>query len=217
VRAGWQEALFLVAAFLAASAVFLLSPEGQARVAGHGLGAPPLLILAAATVLGTGSLVLLRRGGFFSPAAGAGLSAALGWASGFAAAAVLADLAAPFGREINVPWPDALAFYPAIAVVAVAALQLVPLALLHLATGRAWVAIGCAAAVEPALQVALAPGLPPWQQAFVAAQVLLFGVVGLSLFRRHGIAALLALRLIYALWWHVLWGAARLPLLFGGT
>ncbi|MDH3263106.1 MAG: hypothetical protein OEM24_03825 [Paracoccaceae bacterium] len=216
MRAGRQEGLFLAFCFAAASAIPFLPEAAQARFAAYGLGAPPLLMLAISAVAGTAAIWSLRRGGFFAPAPGTGLGTALRWATALASIMVLVDLLSPFPEGINVAWPEAWLFYPAIAVAAEAALHLVPLALVFAATGRVWPSILAAALAEPVLQTALAAGLPGWQRALVAGQVFLIALVGLALFRRHGIAALTALRVVYYLWWHLLWGAARLPLLYGG-
>lgn len=218
MRAGRQEALFIAACFAAASAILFLSPAGRDRFGAFAAGAPPLLMLAVATVLGAVAIGSLRRNGFFAQAEqrGTGLAAAARLASVLALPPILADLASPFPEAANVPWPDAWLFYPAIAVVAVAVLQLAPLALAQAFTGRAWLAIATAALTEPALQAVYSLGQPGWQIAFVAGQVFLAGLAGLILFRRHGIGALIWFRLVYYLLWHILWGAARLPLLFAG-
>jgi hypothetical protein len=216
VRAGVQEGLFLAFCFAAASAVPFLPEDAQARFAAYGFGMPPLLMLSITAVTGTAAIWSLRRAGFFAPKPASGIGPAAGWATGLAAVMVLVDLLRPFPEAINVLWPAAWLFYPAIAVVAEAALHLVPLALAFSLTHRAWAAILFAALTEPALQTALDPGQPGWQRGFVAGQVFVIALLGLGLFRRNGIAALLALRVVYYLWWHVLWGAARLSVLFGG-
>ncbi len=213
-----QEAAFVACCFAAASAIPFLPPEAQAAFGAHGLGAPPLLMLAAATVAGTASLVVLRQGGFFGEGpAGSGFGAALRLATALALPVVLVDLARPFPASAAVPWPAAWLFYPAIAVVAAAALNLVPLALIHLATGRPALAIGAALLAEPAVHWAFGGALPGWQRVFVAVQAAAFGLVGLSLLRRHGVLALLAFRVVYAVHWHILWGEARrhIPLFAG--
>lgn len=193
-----------------------MDPATKARFSGFGFGMPPLMMLALASVLGAGALWSLRHAGFFAAAAGSGLRAALRWGAVLAPVMIVVDLIAPFPRALNVGWPDAWLFYPAIAPVAEAALHLVPLALAFALTRRAWAAIALAALAEPALQAVLAAGLQPWQQAAVFLQVYALSLLGLGLLRRHGVAALLALRLGYYLFWHILWGAARLPLLFDG-
>lgn len=216
MRAGRQEGLFLAFSFAAASAVPFLPQAAHARFAAYGFGAPPLLMLAISAVAGTAAIWSLRREGFFAPAPGSGLGAALRWATALAPVMVFADLLNPFPEGINVAWPEAWLFYPAIALPAEAALHLVPLALVFAATGLVWPSILAAALTEPLLQLLAGADLTAWQRGLVAGQVFVFALVGLALFRRHGIVALLALRVVYYLWWHLLWGAARLPILYGG-
>ncbi len=67
-----------------------------------------------------------------------------------------------------------------------------------------------AAAVEPVAQAVLGSGLLP----FVVPHVFLIGVVEMLLLRRFGYLPMVAFRLLYYLVWHVLWGHARLELLF---
>lgn len=138
--------------------------------------------------------------------------AALGAA--FALPTVALDIALPFPREINAPLPAALAFYPAIGFVAETVFHLVPFALLSLvARNRPWVAILACALIEPAFQVALGGGADP-RNAIMAAILFAFGLFQMRAMARDGFAAAFALRMGYYLVWHILWGAARLPLLF---
>ena len=66
------------------------------------------------------------------------------------------------------------------------------------------------AAVEPAFQLLLGSALAP----FVMPHVFLFGMVQLVLMRRYGYLPMLWMRVAYYLLWHILWGNARLQLLF---
>ena len=126
---------------------------------------------------------------------------------------------------MNVPLPDALLFYPAIAVVAEFIFHAMPLAALCVAfpicvrgthrRGR-WVAFLTVASIEPALQVAWGFGhSPPWANAYVGLHLLVFNWVGLMVFERKGFMAMYVLRLAYYTIWHVAWGQARLALLWG--
>jgi hypothetical protein len=138
----------------------------------------------------------------------------------FAAAAIAADLTAGFPRDTNVPWPHAWLLYPSIALVAEVAFHLLPLAGLAWVTGsrfrgrridtRTMALVVPVAAVEPVAQIALGTGLP----AFTVVHVYAFGVVQLLLLRRYGYLPMLWFRLGYYLLWHILWGAARLELLY---
>lgn len=206
-----REIGYLVLCFAAASAIPFLPADAQARYSDFGFGAPPLLMLAVATVAGSVALVGLRRQGFFAAGQrGWGVGAAARWATVLAVPVIFVDLVSPFPRAINVPWPEAWLFYPSIAVVAEAVLHLVPLAIVYMLTRRAWFAILAAAMTEPVLQTAFVFGVPGWQAVFVAVQVLAIGLIELTLFRRHGLAALIGFRWVYYLHWHMLWGQVRL-------
>jgi len=187
-------------------------------------GAPPALVVAAAGVAGLAALDSLERRGFWDRACRSrtvhGLAVASVALLPFAAAAIVADLVAGFPRETNVFWPQAWLLYPAIALVAEAAFHLLPLAGLAWVTGsqlhgrridaRTMALVLPVAAVEPVVQIALGTGLP----AFTVVHVYAFGVVQLLLLRRYGYLPMLWFRLGYYLLWHILWGAARLELLY---
>lgn len=170
-------------------------------------------MLALATALGTMAIMSLRRGGFFAPAKGSGLRKAAFWAALVSPVIIVLDVARPFPAMMNQPWPDAWLFYPAIAVVAMALLQLLPLALLFALTGRARLSVALAALPEAVMQTLIGAGPFDWQAAAVAGLVTVLGIAGMTLFRRYGILALIAVRLGFYLGWNILWGAARLSLL----
>ena len=171
-----------------------------------------------------GALAFLERRGFWrcgdraTIVRGVGLAGAA--ALPMAAVAIGVDVAAGFPRDTNVAWPQAWVVYPVIAVVAETAFHLVPLsALVWLTrsrlddlqfTARMWVQVLAAAAVEPVAQAALGSSL----LAFVIPHVFLVGVIEMLLLRRFGYVPMVAFRLLYYLAWHVLWGHARLELLF---
>lgn len=213
MRRWGQEGLFLALCFLAASAIFFLSEPARTRFSSFGLGAPPHLMLALATALGTMAIISLRRGGFFTPTPGFGLRRAAFWAALVCPATIVLDVARPFPATLNQPWPDAWLFYPAIAVVAMALLHLLPLAVCFALTGRARLSIVLAALPEAAMQTLIGAGPLDWHTAAVAVLVTLLGIAGMTLFRGHGILALITVRLCYYLGWHILWGAARLAIL----
>lgn len=143
---------------------------------------------------------------------------------------VVIDVFGAFPAEMNVSLPDALLFYPSIAVVAESTFHVVPLAAVGLITratgagrggrgqpGGAWVVAAAGASViEPALQVAWGLARSPlWANAYVGVHLLGFNAIGVWLIRRHGFAAVWCYRMSYYLIWHVAWGVLRLELLFG--
>lgn len=139
---------------------------------------------------------------------------------------ILVDLLAPYPANINLPLPGAAWFYPLIALVAEAGFHLIPMALLlwlssllvgkfasmDRQAGRAILVVAC---LEPLFQVFAAPSTTSgWVLAYLALHLYAFNLVQLHLFRRYGFVTMYALRIVYYLWWHLLWGALRLELLF---
>ncbi len=226
VAGRWRYAPWLAvsAAATAGAAVLRLSGTGGFE---RFLGPlPPVLTVAAAGALGIAALRYLEARGFWRAAScsriARGLVVATVATLPFAAVAIGVDVRVGFPQGTNVAWPEAWLLYPSIAVVAETAFHLLPLAGLTWVsrwqlTGRGlsppvWSLILATAAVEPVSQVVLRSALP----AFVVPQVYAIGVVQLLLLRRYGYVPMLWFRLCYYLLWHVLWGAARLELLFEG-
>jgi hypothetical protein len=165
-----------------------------------------------ATVLGRAGFVVVQRG------EGGRSVRALSAAGTFGAVVVAADLFfVHFPRDMNVPFPRSLAFYPAIAFlveilfhVLPLSVALFPLALVRSPKARRLLAFGALAAaalLEPAYQVLKASGgQAPGTAAFVAVHVAAINVVGLWLFRRYDFLTMYGFRILYYLIWHVAWG-----------
>ena len=185
----------------------------------------PLLVTATIAALGAFALRRLVAIDWFEAGASSRRSVlrALGLGAALTLPVILADLAGGFPADMNVRFPESLLFYPSIALVAESVFHLVPLAMVaalwHWTTVDAkrarLTAMGVAALIEPVLQVVWGSEMSPtWANAYVGAQLLVFNVVGLEIFRRSGFVALYAFRLGYYLIWHITWGYLRLPLLF---
>ena len=136
-----------------------------------------------------------------------------------AAAAIGADLVPRFPEDTNVAVPDALRFYPAIAVFVESTLHVVPIAVLVALLGAPtgldvtfWRIAIPVALVEAVLQAAYATSIGT--SIFSAVHLTVFGVVQVWMFWRFGFAWMLGFRLAYYALWHVVWGAVRLELLF---
>ena len=129
---------------------------------------------------------------------------------------VLIDIFTHFPEAMNLPLPDALFFYPSIALVAEVQFHLLPLAFLtHIVprtVPRLWLFLPVIL-IEPLFQVIFMQGAS-LQSLLVLLNVTLISAVQLWLFRRHGFAAMIGLRLSFYLFWHVLWGTLRLQILF---
>lgn len=188
----------------------------------------PVLGMSAVAVLAISALSFLQSHGWFvvdRPASGLrrfSIPALL--ASLLAVPVIIVDLAGGFPRDINVLPPEGLLFYPVIALVAETVFHIAPLAVLLFvlpwfvgSSNREGLLVVCvlvAALSEPVFQVVAGLGdSPAWATAYVAFHLFVFSLLGLWLFYRHGFFSLLALRLVYYLWWHIVWGVLRLRLL----
>lgn len=187
----------------------------------------PLLAVAAASVLGAAALWVLTRFGFAiikgrPTLRGIGLSAVL--ATVLAVAIMVADFFIRYPRDLNVPLPQALLFYPAIGLVAEIVFHLLPLAVLvpvlNLIAGRigqervVWLSILLVAVCEPTFQVALGGGHSVWGNVYTWMHVFVIALLQLYVFRRFDFAAMYSFRLFYYAYWHILWGTFRLRVLF---
>ena len=126
------------------------------------------------------------------------------------------DLFTGFSRNMNVPIPEAFLFYPAVALLAEVLFHLLPLAALTwMLQGKVRIVWLFAPVifVEPVFQVANATG-PTIQAWLVFANVSLISAAQLWVFWCHGFGAMIALRLVFYFAWHIVWGVARLALLW---
>lgn len=136
-----------------------------------------------------------------------------------AAAAIGADLVLRYAEDTNVAMPDALRFYPAIAVLVEIALHAVPivvlLAIFGMPTGfdvSFWRIAIPVSLIEAMLQAVYAESIGTG--VFSAIHLLVFGAAQVWMFWRFGFVWMLAFRLVYYSLWHIAWGVARLELLF---
>jgi hypothetical protein len=205
-------------AVAATSALVAMSSDAYVRVLGI---SSPMIPLLAVIALGFSAWILVSEAGWVPNRIGgcAGYRPAVLIGLALPIPVVAVDLLGGFGPDINARLPDALLFYPAIAVVAELVFHVVPLAVAAVVAKcsrnpeRALLATGFAAAVvaEPALQVAWSiESAPAWVTTSVGVQLLAFNIVGVYLLRRFGVLRVLVYRLAYYLVWHVLWGAFRL-------
>ena len=209
------------AAVLGAAALQAAGSSDVERFVGR---LPGPVVVTAASAAGLWALAFLESRQFWRCSTRATTARGIGVAGAatlpFVAVAIGVDTAVGFPSDTNVAWPEAWVLYPAIAVVAEAALHLLPLSGLVWLTrshfydvrfnGRTWVLVLTVAATEPVAQAVLKSALLP----FVVPHVFLIGVAELLLLRRFGYVPMVAFRLFYYLAWHVLWGEARLALLF---
>ena len=181
-------------------------------------------------VAGIATLGFLHSRGWsvFAVAAGRprGITIAAIFATLFAIVVVPADLVLRFPRDMNVPPPQAFLFYPVMAYLVEITLHACPLALVVLLFGpsrerlepnrRLWLWLLFVSLIEPILQTRLSYSGRPffWQEGFVAVHVFAFNIVQLYVFRRYDFVSMYLLRLVYYVYWHVIWGYLRLQWLF---
>jgi hypothetical protein len=183
----------------------------------------PIVVLAGVAVVGAFAVAYLQGSSDFAvlgPGAWSDAVLIITWVVPlFAAAAIGADIVFRYAEDTNVAVPDALRFYPAIAVFVEIALHVVPITVLVAIFGTPtgfdatfWRLAIPVALIEAALQAAYATSIAT--SVFSAVHLVAFGVAQVWMFWRFGFAAMLGLRLVYYSVWHVAWGIARLKLLF---
>ena len=226
---GIQQYVFYSALCLAALAfAIVILPLSAAYFRRFFGSANPLLVILAASVIGTAALFFLQSRFSFvilkgpETLRGIGLSALL--ATGFAVAIVIADFVIRYPEDTNVPVPQAFLFYPAIGFVAEIAFHVLPLAILLAALsplarrlGRErviWLGILAVAILEPTFQVLFEGSALTWRDAYTWVHVFAFAALQLYVFKRFDFTSMYSFRLVYYAYWHILWGVLRLHVLF---
>jgi len=222
----WLLILVLSAGQIGAAAI--LRTTGSSYFHRFFGGLDPVLVAALACAFGAGSLAWLRRHRWFEiHRAGAGWRAFLPVAAAATALAlvmILFDVFVTFPADINVPPPDSLLFYPLMGYVVECAFHAMPLALLLTLVrtntdpraGVFWLIVVVVALLEPVFQTRAAPpaGFPLWASAYVGLHIFAINLIQLVVFTRRGFVSMYGFRLVYYLWWHIVWGWLRLGLLF---
>jgi hypothetical protein len=214
--------------FLVSSAVAVVLTAWQVRVDRSVFESylgivDPVVVMTGVAIVGSVAMAYLQGISDFAvlgPGTSREAVSVIAWAVPLlAVAAIGADLVLRFAEDTNVALPDALRFYPAIAVFVEVVLHTVPIAVLVTVLGTPtgldatfWRIAIPVALVEAVLQAAYAPSIGT--SVFSAVHLMVFGVVQVWVFWRFGFIWMLAFRLAYYALWHLAWGAARLELLF---
>ena len=183
----------------------------------------PVVAMIGAAVAGVIAIAYLQgSSGFAVVGPGGGRDAASVIARAvplLALVAIGADLVLRFDEDANVAMPDALGFYPAIAVFVEFLLHAVPIAILVAILGAPtrldatfWRIAIPVALIEAVVQAVYATSIGT--SVFSAIHLTVFGVAQVWVFWRFGFIWMLGFRLGYYALWHVVWGTARLALLF---
>lgn len=188
----------------------------------------PLMVVVTAALLGGGALRLLQARDWAEITKGSvtvrGIRLSAGLATVFAVVIVIADVVLRYPEGINVPLPQAALFYPVVGFVAEIVFHVLPFTLLMLILSplrgrltdgkRIGISIALTALAEPTFQISFAGGPLTWIDAYTWIHVFSISLLQLYVFRRYDFVSMYAFRLIYYAYWHVLWGAIRLPLFF---
>lgn len=189
----------------------------------------PLLAVALLAVLGLAGLVYLQSRGWFEiyiaqeNLRGVVVSAYLATLLGVEVVMVETANLIRMPADMNVPLPWATLFYPVIAYVVEIVFHVLPLTLLLTVlslffknpdyTRLVWTCIFVVSLLEPVFQTL--SGQPILgTQVYVGLHVWAINLLQLYVFWRYGFVPMYAFRAIYYLYWHILWGALRLQLLF---
>ena len=228
-RLGWGRQSLLAGALWLLAVVFtvLVAPSSGAYFERFYGPVRPLVVMVGVGVVGGAAFWVLSRFGFVIVEGRrtlAGLRLAAIFATVLAIAVVVADVLLRYPEDLNVPVPRALLFYPAIGLTAEVAFHLVPLAVLLPVlnavvprVGRervAWFALAVVAVAEPVFQVLVGGGGTGSLDVYTWVHVLLFASLQLYVFRRFDFASMYGFRLVYYVYWHILWGTIRIPVLF---
>lgn len=156
-----------------------------------------------------------------------GLLYASGLAAIFGSIAILVDFTARvYPADINIQFPESLVYYPAIGFFVEILFQVLPLTvILVILTSLSkkisfnkimWVSIFVASLPEPVFQVtSLFSGQSLlWFAVFELARIFLVILSQLTFFRRYDFVTMYWFRIVYYIFWHILWGNLRLVLLF---
>lgn len=223
-----QFIVYLGFAALLVGLAALQNPLSKADFDTYFGGLSPVLVVAAAGMLGFGALAVLDRKVRFQIIGGRptlrGITVSAGYATILGVAIVVADLMIRYPEDTNVPMPRALLFYPTVGFVAELVFHVLPFTLFLLALSplrhrlgvsrMVWISIVVTAAAEPTFQV-LFKG-EPLRGASLYTWVHVFAIAFLQLqvFKRYDFASMYIFRLTYYAYWHIIWGMIRLEVMF---
>lgn len=189
----------------------------------------PVAVMVVVAILGFVLLTLfLARGWFviFQAQNWRGWLSAAALGALLAAIMILFDSQVLLPEDVNRPYPAALLFYPTIGFVVEIIFHVLPLAILLFAATAlfksvtfeqlVWPCIFFVALLEPFFQTwwGFSRPYPWWVLGIVALIIFLINLAQLALFKQYDFASMYALRLVYYLLWHVVWGVIRLRVLF---
>lgn len=190
----------------------------------------PMVAVLLVTSLGFAFLTFLRyKGGFEIYKSGnrKNLVYSSCLALLFLPISIVVDSEIGFPADLNILFPESLAFYPAIGFFVEIIFHVIPLSVLLFFLTPAfriishewiiWFCVLIVALLEPYYQTAFMFGsdhYPMWSAVLVWFNLFLFNLTQLSIFRRYDFISMYSFRLVYYLFWHIGWGYFRLVLMY---
>ena len=187
----------------------------------------PLIVLFSLSILGYVTLVSLRgQAGFIVYRSGNNMSRLKDISIALLLGIMIAivDFLAVFPKDINVLLPEALFYYSSFGYVVEVLFHLLPLWAVLSVSRRLfkqndrmiWGSILFVSLLEPVFQVAIgfSHPVPLWASAYVGVNIFLINFHQLRIFKKFDFVSMYAFRLVYYLFWHIIWGNLRLELLF---
>lgn len=180
----------------------------------------PMLVVLLSGVTGVACLGILRRRSGLAPfqllTAGSALLPATG-AMVFGVIVIAIDLIFRLPEDLNVAFPAALLFYPAIGFVAEIVFHIMPFTIVLLASRSLWGPLIISAFCEPLYQIFFMHSTGQYSYltlTVIGIHIFLFSLFQLIIFIRHGFFHMYLVRLFYYLIWHVGWAYVRLQIVF---
>ena len=140
---------------------------------------------------------------------------------------MLADTKIVFPEDTNIKFPESIMFYPAIGFFVEILFHVLPLTLSVIIMkvilknqsldNIIWISIFIVAIIEPVYQsmhMANSGRFALWAVIFVGMHIFLINTFQLALFKKYDFISMYTFRLVYYLFWHIVWGHFRLQLLF---
>ena len=187
----------------------------------------PLITILFSAILGFLLLYLLLSKEWFSIYQKKNHSALLRYAGIvllFVSVAIYVDLKIGFPADMNILFPESLLFYPVIAFFVEILFHVLPLLVLLFVTTfilkkvpynkLLWVSIFIVAMLEPTYQAIYMDSNPTWAIVVIWINLYSFNITQLIVFKRYDFISMFALRLVYYLFWHIIWGSMRLELIY---
>lgn len=224
-----QYIIYLGSALFASLSAAILNWSGSRYFDKFLLNVNPIVVIVIAGILGVIFLSYLTQDGrisIYKQENPRELFIFIVIAGLFAFFAMAIDLKVNFPRDLNVPFPESILFYPSIGFLVEIVFHIVPVALILFSVKLLplnmnpdkviWVAIFFAALIEPTFQMlaGFSQDYPLWVYVWIWIHVFIINLMQLVIFKRNGFFVMYFFRVTYYFFWHIVWGHIRLKVLF---